>query len=284
MHLGDCCTIENAIKFGRYRRSSDCRLIQRFRCKSCEKTFSHATFDPAYFQKKRHLNYPCMMLLASNVSLRRASKILNINVKTVARKLLYCGEQARRKLSENRPVLSSKDVIQFDELQTIEHTKLKPVSVAMSVLSGSRKILGLSVSRIPATGHLAAMSRKKYGPRPDERVKGLRKLLKSVEETAPKHITIDSDEAVIYKPLVKRYFPQATYRQFKGEKSRNSGQGELKKGARDPLFSINHTFAMCRANINRLIRKTWCTTKRIDRLEHHLWIYAWVHNSQLTPC
>ena len=92
MHLGDCCTIENAIKFGRYRRSSDCRLIQRFRCKSCDKTFSHATFDPAYYQKKRQLNYPCMMLLASNVSLRRASKILNINVKTVARKLLYCGE------------------------------------------------------------------------------------------------------------------------------------------------------------------------------------------------
>ena len=107
MHLGDCCNIQNSIKFGRFRRSSDYRYIQRFRCKSCDKTFSHATFDPTYYQKKRQLNYPCMMLLASNVSQRRAAKILNINVKTVARKLVYCGEQSRLKILEKTTVLNS---------------------------------------------------------------------------------------------------------------------------------------------------------------------------------
>ena len=71
------------------------------------------------------------------------------------------------------------------------------------------------------------------------------------------------------------------YNQFKGEKSTVSGQGELKKVAKDPLFSINHTFAMLRANVNRLIRKTWCTTKKMARLIDHLSIYVWMHNTVL---
>jgi len=38
---------------------------------------------------------------------------------------------------------------------------------------------------------------------------------------------------------------------------------------------------MLRANVNRLIRRTWCTTKRIDRLVDHLTIYADYHNRLL---
>ena len=103
MGMGDCCTIKNAIRYGRFKRSSDGRLIQRFRCKTCQKSFSSATFDPAYRQKKRHLNHMFRMLLASNVSLRRAAKLLSINVKTAARKLDYCGEQSKKKTVQNQP-------------------------------------------------------------------------------------------------------------------------------------------------------------------------------------
>ncbi|MGZ3656152.1 MAG: hypothetical protein ACXWR1_04035, partial [Bdellovibrionota bacterium] len=57
--------------------------------------------------------------------------------------------------------------------------------------------------------------------------------------------------------------------------------GELKEGRYDPLFSINHTCAMFRANVNRLIRKTWCTTKSQERLRSHLILYANAHNNRL---
>ena len=61
------------------------------------------------------------------------------------------------------------------------------------------------------------------------------------------------------------------------------GQGELKKIGFDPLFDLNHTAAMIRANINRLFRRTWCTTKRADRLEAHLELYVQYHNRELIP-
>ena len=52
--------------------------------------------------------------------------------------------------------------IQCDELQTIEHTKLKPLAVAVAVSKTERKILGFQVSSMPATGHLAKISRKYF--------------------------------------------------------------------------------------------------------------------------
>ena len=51
----------------------------------------------------------------------------------------------------------------------------------------------------------------------------------------------------------------------------------------DPLFWVNHTAAMLRANVNRLIRRTWCTTKRADRLADHLALYVHFHNTVLLP-
>lgn len=34
-------------------------------------------------------------------------------------------------------------------------------------------------------------------------------------------------------------------------------------------------------NVTRVLRKTWYTTKRADRLSAHLWIYADFHNTKL---
>ena len=136
---------------------------------------------------------------------------------------------------------------------------------------------------MPATGHLSVISRKKYGKRPDHRKQNLQVLCQELKEKLNDVITIRSDECPFYESIITDFFPKASYAHYKGQKSRTYGQGELKRGGKDPLFSINHTFAMLRANINRLIRKTWCTTKKLSRLDDHLTIYMWFHNTKLTP-
>lgn len=270
-------------KYGTYRRKSDSRTIQRFYCKSCQKTYSLALNDPAYHHKKRRINYPLKQLLASCISQRRAALILGVSRRTIARKLIYLGRLCRNMHHEFlKPYHGKIKTIQFDELQTIEHTKCKPLSVAVAVSVEDRKILGVEVSSMPATGYLAAISRRKYGKRPDHRKQGLKRLFSSVSKTLIKEADIYSDEHPYYAPIIKHYFPQARYYQSKSVKSAVSGQGELKKKARDPLFCINHTLAMFRANINRLIRKTWCSTKDPARLMDHLSIYVSMHNLVLT--
>ena len=95
-----CCCVKNSYSNGYYTRSSDGQRVNRYRCKSCHKTFSSATLSPLKWQKKRQVNYPLMKLLSHNVSLSGAAKILNINPKTVARKLTFLGETCRHKLAK----------------------------------------------------------------------------------------------------------------------------------------------------------------------------------------
>jgi hypothetical protein len=49
----------------------------------------------------------------------------------------------------------------------------------------------------------------------------------------------------------------------------------------DPLFIVNHTCAMMRANINRLIRKTWRTTNDPLKLKDHLDVFIYFYNQAL---
>ena len=168
--------------------------------------------------------------------------------------------------------------MQFDDLITTEHTKLKPLSISVAVDKKRRYILGAEVSTIPAFGHLAALSRRKYGKRISTHKEKLYDLFEKIEGIVDKNALIESDEHHLYPNVIERFFPEAEFRQYKGGRGCVSGQGELKKLFFDPLFKINHTCAMLRANINRLFRRTWCTTKKPDMLMNHLDIYIYFHN------
>ncbi|MFW7381958.1 MAG: hypothetical protein ACOH5I_24335 [Oligoflexus sp.] len=96
-----------------------------------------------------------------------------------------------------------------------------------------------------------------------------------------KSVCIKSDESQHYPQPIKSFFPQARHQSYKGRRACVVGQGELKRGGFDPLFSLNHTYAMIRDNLKRLSRRTWATTKRPDRLQDLLFLYAYFHNERL---
>ena len=171
--------------------------------------------------------------------------------------------------------------IEFDDLETFEHTKYKPLSVSLAVETGSRRILRVAVARMPAKGLIAKKARERYGNRIDERPEARERLLKAIKPIVTDKVVIKSDENPHYLAPVKHHFPKSLHLRTLGRRSLNTGQGELKRGGLDPIFSLNHTCAMLRANINRLFRKTWCTTKRADRLYSHLVLYAQYHNETL---
>jgi len=217
-------------------------------------------------------------LLSSGVSLRRTAKILNLNRKTVVRKKIFLGFQAMEKLEQTNAAFPLAQIVEFDELETFEHTKYKPISVALAVESKTRRILGFEVARMPAKGLLAKRAFKKYGLRRDERRAAQERLFKKLQSLVHAEALIKSDQNPYYPGVVKKYFPNAIHEAHKGQRGSITGQGELKKTRFDPLFSLNHTCAMLRANTNRLFRKTWCTTKLPSRLYLHLSIYAAYHN------
>jgi hypothetical protein len=269
------------IKFGFYRRRSDKSWIQRYRCFDCKKGFSSASLDPCYKQKKRQFNSSVFEQLSSGTSQRRCAYLLKLNRKTIRRKFIFLGIQSLVKLQKWNLKQPKATSIEFDDLETFEHTKLKPLSVTLAVESKTRRILSFSVSSMPAKGLLTKKAVKKYGPRTDDRPRGRKLLLSMVKGLTTSSPLITSDSNPHYPSDVQKYFPECKHIQVMGKRGVITAQGELKKVKFDPIFSLNHTCAKLRADVNRLIRKTWCTTKSVQRLRYHLAIYSLYHNRSL---
>ena len=276
--------LKHIVKKGYFFRKSDSRKIRRYICKYCNRQFSSSSLSPRYYQKVRRINELLRLLIVSGVSQRRAAVILRVNPKTVIRRFRFLAEQARVKQTlylkefEKAPLSE----IQFDDLETSEHTKLKPLSVALAVEPKYRKILGFQVSRMPAKGLLAKKSVRKYGKRKDERERGWAHLLKNLKPILDPKVAILSDENPHYPRFIKKHFPNAVHSTVLGGRGAVTGQGELKKKTFDPMFALNHSCAMLRANLNRLFRKTWCTTKTLQGLSDHLALYVQYYNELLT--
>ncbi len=215
--------------------------------------------------------------------MRRAALILDVHYISIAYRLKFLAQIARKSHTHFLKSFQQNKItsFQFDDIITIEHTKCKPLSITFAVTSKKRQILGFDVSSMPATGHLCKISLKKYGKRKDERRQGIKNLFTQIKPFISKCAEIKSDEHPFYPLQIRRFFKKAMHRRYKGAKGCVAGQGELKKLIYDPLFSVNHTAAMFRANINRLFRRTWCTTKKPERLADHLAIYMNYHNGVL---
>ena len=246
------------IRRGRYFRVEDSRWISRFLCPRCRRSFSSSRFSPCFRQKKRRLNLSVRALLSSGCSQRRMARLLQIDRKTVVRKFLFIAQQAKRERLQSLEDLRRGDLItrvQFDEMESFEHSKCLPLSIPLVVEAGSRKILGFRVGRMPAKGLLAQISRKKYGPRKDDRPKMARDLFSELSSVIDSKAHFTTDQNPKYPSWLRPHFPEITHRAVKGRRGCTVGQGELKRIGFDPLFSLNHTAAMIRANVNRLFRK-----------------------------
>ncbi len=276
----DYQTSDSIIRDGKFFRKDDCREIQRFRCKTCRTRFSSSTFSLAKNQKKRRINRIVEHLFCSAVTMRRSARIAGVTRKTIKRKFDYFSIKAELEQEERLMERQKKKMkkVQFDDLITSEHTKMKPLSVSIMVEEKSRLIAGAEVSVIPAFGLLAEKSVDKYGYRKSTHREALERLFEKVQHSIDPEAAFKTDKHESYPEFVENYFPEATHKTYKGRKASVTGQGELKKSRFDPLFAINHACAMFRANISRLVRRTWSTTKDATMLQKHLNIYINYHN------
>jgi transposase-like protein len=134
---------------GKFYRRSDSTLVQRYCCLDCRKGFSAATFQPCYRQKKRHKNLLLRRLLCSGVSQRRCAKILFLNRKTVVKKFLFLAIDAEFFLRKFNLSWPRAHTVEFDDLETIEHTKLKlPAARPRGINRASRELFPLEKAQL----------------------------------------------------------------------------------------------------------------------------------------
>lgn len=273
-----CETTAHVTLKGHYIRTSDGKIIRRFYCKHCRKSFSTQTYSHDYRLRRRNIDQQVFRSLCYCVSQRGIAALHGVSRGFVARRVIRFAKVARRNLRLEQLSAGPRTDIVFDEMESFEHTKCKPLTIPLAVEEKTRKILYIGVAPIPAKGLLAKIARKKYGPRKCRRAKALNEMFAALKGCCVSTVSAKSDQSPHYPARMIRTFPKGRHTTSKGRRGCVVGQGELKAGGFDPLFSLNQTAAMIRDRIKRMSRRTWTTTKDPARLLDFLHIYAWYHN------
>jgi len=267
-------------KMGYFRRRSDRRAVPRYRCRSCGKSFSSQTHSPTYRQRRPDVNGIVFRLLCSGVTMRRTALVVGVNKSTIERKMAWLADRARA-IHDERLASGglNTSLVQFDELQTFEHTRLKPVSIAVAIRVKTGEVIDVDVAMMSSFGAMVRRTRELY-PEWRETRRGAREsVFRSVAKCAKPGVTIKTDESRHYPPIIDRLVPGARIEQHL---SPGNDDHPCPDGF-DPMFKLNHLFAKMRQDMSRLFRSTWATTKTLAGLYNHLMLYiAWQNRYTIT--
>jgi transposase-like protein len=265
---------------GRYPRACDGRTVQRFLCLECHRTFSTQTFRVDYRLKKPQLIHDLIGPFVSKVTHRQAARIVGCTRKTIAHRLELLGGHCRdfhlRRLELARERGGLRGVFQLDELETFEHSRrLAPVTVPVLIERTSYFVVDLETAALPCRGRLSERNRERKKKREDEhglRCSGSRAAVAKCMETLAKHhsrsgpVHVQTDKKSSYRTILARRF---------GARLAHERHSSIaRRDYSNPLFPINHTLAMMRDGISRLVRRTWAASKLRAKLATHTWIWV----------
>jgi transposase-like protein len=270
---------------GFFPRKCDGRNVQRFQCLVCQGSFSTQTFRTDFRWHKPGLHFRVFDSLVSKVSLRQMARILEVRRPTVERRFKRLGIQAKLfHTAMLRRVVAHggiNGVFQLDEQETFERDRrLRPITFPVLIERSSYFVVHGQTAPMGCRGQLT--DRLKEKRKRMEKIEG-RRISKSKEAVSScfqvltkvhrKGVGIDlqTDKKTSYN----RLFKLSVGKEFA---SHQTVSGRAPRCYGSILFPINHTLAMMRDGISRLVRRSWCVSKLRSRLELHFWVWAVYRN------
>jgi hypothetical protein len=255
-------------------------VVQRFQCKRCKHTFSTQTFRVDRGLRRPSIDFLIFLGLVSKESQRQMTRRYHCGRGAIARRMERYGKHCRlfheRALRERAASLAWDGQFQLDELETYEtDRRLKPVTVPVLVQRPSRCILHAAVGTLPARKPLPPRKLKqlerieaeeghKRRSESHAKVSECFAVLSEITK-AEKVVRVGTDEKSTYRSILKQTFGDRLEHQRTDSKQART--------IKNPLFLVNHTFAMLRDGLGRLVRRNWGATKEREKLEWHLWLY-----------
>ena len=258
-------------KAGFYRRQSSPSPVQRFVCKACRVGFSRQTFRVDYRDHKPHLNEALVKLMISGVGLRQSARLLGMTFNNIEKKF--------RKLARHMGLLhehlmgtfAPKSIFLLDELETFEESRLwKPLTVAYLIDKETSFSVTTKVGTLPPRGRASVIIRRHGLPKgfAKRKSESSRVVLETFEKLAA-HLAPEARVLLVCD--LKRTYPGLAKRAL-GDRllAVEAYSSKLRRDTVNPLFRINHAFAMARDLTSRLRRRSWLASKKREFLALHL--------------
>lgn len=257
------CGSKNLISKGSYQTKRG--SVNRLQCKACGLNQSKRTGTENHRKRKQHLKDKITTLYCEGMSMRAIARALKINRKTVNRYFLENSKTARtRNLKRLQTGQIVTTYVQFDELETFEHTKKKPLGVEASIRAKTGEIISMKVGTIHVKGLTVSKEYIKTWNSQTNRRYAIADMLFETQHAMKKdYAMIACDNSPQPVKIAKDIFGDGRVQVL------NSSQKNKR---------IDLTFLKLRQDISRLRRRTLATTKNRDRLQNHLDLYTDYHN------
>lgn len=269
------------IHFGTYPAACRSHPVPRYRCRTCQRTFSRQTFRFDRHDHRPDLGARLFTLLSSGLGLRQSARNLGCARSTVVRKFRKLGRHLRRFNLALRSALP-RDVLRlhFDEFETYEEQRnTRPLTVPMLIATESRYIIWAESAPIRPRGPKTEKRKKalkraeeRHGVRHDLSQRAIQRTLARGEFLVSRceRVVLDTDEKTIY--------PQLARRAFGGRLEHRQTSSRLVRDTFNPLFPINHEEALARDLMGRLRRESWLVSKRRRFLDLALQVHMAFRN------
>ena len=260
------CFSEDYTKKGWLKNKREAKKIRQYQCKSCNARFSVNSLKDILKQKKPELNQKIMDLYCEGNTLRGIARILKISYDTVTKKWRFMAEKARIK---HLTTLEFGEIvtkyIQFDQMETFEHTKEKPLGIALSIRPKTGQILSAKVCRVPIRALSISKEKIKEWNKKTDRKEAFYKMLAETKQALDKGYSVlscDGEQEAVYmaKLMCPKSLIETHVQDYAG------------------MWRLNHTCAKLRHHLSRLTRKTWATTKDRKFLQMHLDLFIAYQN------
>ena len=260
------CASDNFSKKGKYKTRKNQIAIQRYKCRPCGFLFTANSLRKTYRQRKPELNKKVMALYCEGNTLRGIGRLLGISYNTVVAKFKFMANLAReRHLKALQEGEIKTKYVQFDEMQTFEHTKKKPLGIELSIRPKTGQILAAKVCRIPMGAVTASPKAKAEYAKQTNRKQGMSEMLIETSKALnPSYSVLSCDGLYQNVTMAKKICDNSLI-----ETHVNDHAG---------MWRLNHTCAKLRHHLSRLVRRTWATTKKMDRLQMHLDLFIACQN------
>ena len=258
------CESNKLRKKGKYMTQTG--LIQRYQCKACLKTQSCRTGSESYRLRKRRLAKRIEELYCERMSLRGIARVLKISRSTVNTYFLRAAKRAR---TENLRALDKRKIVstyvQFDALETFEHSKQKPLGVWLSVRAKTGQLISAKVFKTDIRALSVSKAVMEAWNRQSDKENALVECLLETRKAHNRvHTTVgcDGERGALKTARKVHMAPNVNVVEL----------GQNKK--------IDLSIRKLRNDISRLSRKSLSSTKKAERLQNHLDLYINYHNRE----
>lgn len=260
-------------KYGYYKTKHNGQPVPRYKCKFCGKTLSGRSMLGNEKLKKPELTEEVFNLYCERMSIRGIARVLKVDKETVMSRIAYLGMLC---LKYHTIYLSSgmfrTAIINYDEMETTEATKLKPISVGIACCGITGFIIDAQACEMPAK-RMSSLSISKYGARPDFRGVACDDALAAAKLCCPQNVTIIADDKRAYRAWFLRNFPQSQIFQAKRLQMNQIFPAHL-----HDKFRMDGVCANIREDVSRFTRRSRIITKRMSMLQNHLYMYIAYNN------